>query len=501
VTDPGTVLIAKRPAEDFDWFVPSADTEPTILLPAQDPAGTAPLPIGRWEPDTARPGRHPAWHRTRHRATVIALVTGITWVLYTIQHQLWPHSPVPATDLGWAWASLGVLWAAAFIPSVCEVAGLLMWRPPRAQPQPVARLVCWRIVSRGLNIEALRDTIEEVRLQMKITPLFPYTIEVVIDTGTTGKGLPEPADDLLYLRVPKDYRTASGTRNKARALNFALWASPVPANAWILHLDEESRPTPSGITGIAAAIREEEASGRLRIGQGTITYHRDWASHPFFTLADCIRTGSDLGRLFLSMKIGVPLFGLHGSFILVRNDVEQSLGFDIGPEGSLTEDAWWGTIAMDRGYRCRWVEGHIAEQCTFSVKDFIKQRRRWFNGMARTSLHAPVSWKWRSVLGISMITWASAPIAWVYTIAHFVDGGYCPPVIRAMANISLAVYITTTIIGLSVNMEEHGIWNPLLKLRWLATWIFCLPVFSLMEAASVAYAIVRPAKAFDVVKK
>lgn len=102
-------------------------------------------------------------------------------------------------------------------------------------------------------------------------------------------------------------------------------------------------------------------------------------------LADAIRTGSDLGRLYTAMRMGAPIFGMHGSFIVVRNDAEQSMGFDVGPVGSLTEDAWWGTLAMDAGYRCRWVEGHLSEQCTHSIRDFMKQRRRWFNGMHRTS--------------------------------------------------------------------------------------------------------------------
>jgi len=481
-----------RVYREEDWF--SLDTEPTVLLPAIRP-----------EPTSKTPGpRHAApvnWSRIRHRITVVTLVIGVTCALYIGQHMLWPHEQLPSTDPGWVWAWLGILWAVAVIPAACEMSGLLMWRPPLAQPRPIRNLVCWRIVSRGLNVEALRETITACRREMQRTPLFPYVIEVVIDTGTSTDGLPVPGADLRYLRVPKQYSTVNGTRNKARALNYALWASPIPDDAWIVHLDEESRPLRSGITGIAAAIHEEEASGKLRIGQGTITYHRDWANHPFFTLADCIRTGSDLGRLYLSMKVGVPLFGLHGSFIVVRNDVERALGFDVGPKGSLTEDAWWGTIAMDQGYRCRWVEGHVAEQCTFSVRDFLKQRRRWFSGMACTALRAPVSWKWRALLGISMVTWASAPIAWIYTIAHFVAGGYCPPEIRAMANISLAVYITTTIIGLGVNMEEHGIRHPLLKLRWLATWIACLPVFSFMEATAVAYALVSPAKTFDVVRK
>ena len=99
-------------------------------------------------------------------------------------------------------------------------------------------------------------------------------------------------------------------------------------------------------------IAEEEASGELRIGQGIIVYHRDWKNHPFFTLSDYIRTGSDLGRLFLSMRIGVPLFGLHGSYIVVRNDVEKQVGFDVGPKARLRK--------MHSGDPSRWRLGAAA---------------------------------------------------------------------------------------------------------------------------------------------
>jgi beta-1,4-mannosyltransferase len=471
-------------------------------------ADTAPTePINRITPVYQNPHvrgieyEHPKWVTTRHRIAVVIMVSVITAAFYAVQHLLWPHSSVPHGWLAETWSWLGILWVVPFIPAMFELTGLLLWRAPRAPVELIPNLVCWRIVSRGLNKEALRETITACRLEMDRTPLFPYVIEVILDHDTALAALPRESADLRYICVPGNYSTPNGTLNKARALNYAIEASPLPPEAWIVHLDEETCPTASGIRGIAAAIREEEATRRLRIGQGTITYHRDWANHPFLTLADAIRTGSDLGRLYTAMKTGAPIFGMHGSFIVVRNDVERSMGFDVGPVGSLTEDAWWGTLAMDAGYRCRWVEGHLAEQCTHSLRDFMKQRRRWFNGMHRTSWRAPARLRWRLTLMASMLTWALAPIAWAYTIGHFADGGDTPSIIRALANTSLAVYITTTLIGLHVNMDEHRISNRFQRLRWFLTWLVCLPVFSIMEAAAVAFAMVRPTRTFHVVKK
>ena len=275
----------------------------------------------------------------------------------------------------------------------------------------------------------------------------------------------------------------------------------MPDEAWIVHLDEETQPTPSGVRGIARMIAEEEESGRLRIGQGAIVYHRDWKSHPFFTLSDCIRTGSDLGRLYLSMLIGVPLFGLHGSYIVVRNDVEKAVGFDVGAVGSITEDAFWGCQQMEAGRRCRWVDGYLEEQCTQSVPDFMRQRRRWFNGLVKVALYAPAKLRWRAVIGMSMTAWALAPVSWIYTVAHFMVGGYVEPWVRAVANGSFAVYITATLVGIQVNLDQHGTTGRIRRASWYLMWLILLPAFSLMESASVAYAIVKPSNRFHVVQK
>lgn len=447
----------------------------------------------------ASAGSETAWHRF----TVTALVTVCLASIYAIQQVLWPRINSPAGLVQELWSWTGIVWAVAFIPAVLELAGLYLWRAPKSPPRTISNLVCWRIVSRGINTEALSATITATRREMEATPLFPYVIEVVVDSNSHLAGLPAEDDDLSYIVVPKQYSTANNTRAKARALNYALHHSPLGEHQWIVHMDEESWPTPSSITGIAAMIGEEEVSrpGRPRVGQGTIVYHRKWKEHPFFTLSDCVRTGSDKGRLYLSMLIGVPLFGLHGSFIVVRNDVEKYVGFDIGARGSLTEDAWWGCLAMDKGIRCRWVEGHIAEQCTQKATDFIKQRRRWFNGLARTSLTAPAALRWRITMIISMLAWASTPLSWAYTVGHLIDGGYINPVIRLLANVSLAVYIATTLVGLQYNLREHGIRTFTRKAKWAVAWLVCLPVFSLLESAAVAYAIVRPANDFHVVKK
>jgi hypothetical protein len=76
-------------------------------------------------------------------------------------------------------------------------------------------LVCWRIVSRGINVEALTAAILRCRTESQALPLFPYIIDVITDTAHDGL----PTDNLRYIRVPRDYQTTGGTRANARALH------------------------------------------------------------------------------------------------------------------------------------------------------------------------------------------------------------------------------------------------------------------------------------------
>ena len=88
-----------------------------------------------------------------------------------------------------------------------------------------------------------------------------------------------------------------------------------------------------------------------------------------------------------------------------------------------------------------------------------------------------------------------------YTAAHFAAGGFVSPLVTAMADATFAVYIVTGLAEVRINLTEHGIRRPVRRAGWYLLWLLCLPLFSLMKSASVAYAIARPSSGFHVVKK
>jgi beta-1,4-mannosyltransferase len=448
--------------------------------------------------------REIAWSNKRGYYVFVALIlTVFTAAMYMLQDTVWHLNEKPLSGLAhaaWSWGSL--VWLGAVLPSACGVIGMVTWRSPHNlnSTPPIRQLVCWRIVSRGLNTEALRATIEHVRLEMITTPLFNYVIEVLVD-DELPPGLPAEGPSLWYLVVPREYRTVKGSLFKARALQYAVEKSVLPPNAWIIHLDEETRPTRSGIQGIARMIPEEEASGELRIGQGGILYHRNLREHPFLTLADSIRTGDDLARFHFAYKIlGSPLFGFHGSYIVTRNDVEKEVGFDFGPIGSITEDAFWAVMQAQLGRKCRWVEGYMEEQSTKSALDFMKQRRRWFQGLVKVSLHAPVKLRHRMGILVNTAMWALAPISVAYTIAHLFLPGYVEPWIRILANLSLSSFATLYVVGLAINLAQRNTaWRYRIPL--MTAQVALLPLFTALEGISVSFGLISRDHGFFVVKK
>ena len=479
----------------------TSDSDIDIIIDLRDGAHVAVVqPTGR-ESVPPEPVRDRALGPlTTHRIQAVFSLTFGMAALFLLQDWIWSSVTRPVTwyDEVWSWGSL--LWLTALIPSACGFVGILWYRfaPDLDEVAPVTSLVVFRIVSRGTNRQALEATVKRCHAEMVRSPLFPYVVEVVTD-HPSGNHLDLP--NAVQLEVPDDYRTANGALFKARGLQYALEHSAMPDDAWLVHLDEETQPTPSGIKGIARLITEEEASGELRVGQGAILYHRNWRQHPFLTLADMVRTGDDFARFHFQHRVGVTLFGLHGSYIVCRNDVEKEVGFDFGPVGSITEDAFWALKCMENGRRARWCDGYLEEQSTESVMDFIKQRRRWFMGLAMVSLHAPVHWKWRIMLGFNTFTWAFAPLALLYTYIHFAYGFEVRGWIRWGANFAFASFVTFYITGLRDNLAEYGITNPIEKAGWYVAQIALMPVFSLMESVSVAFAIVRPSMGFHVVKK
>ena len=436
----------------------------------------------------------------------------ITWLattvtgLFFLQRLIWPDNPNP--DIWIANPYIGIIWLLSLPSALMYIVGAIMFKHNTRldDVSPIPHNVVFRIVSRGMNADCLLATIRKCREEMQRNPLFPYLIEVVTD-GDSFEAPYEP--DLVHLKVPLEYHTVGGTMFKARALHYACESSVVPDDTWVVHLDEETRPTSSSIKGIAAFVKEcEEKQDLLRVGQGCLLYHRSFTTHPFLTMADMRRTGDDLGHFYLQHTIGFTMFGLHGSFVVCRQDKEAAIGFDIGPRGSITEDSWWILLAMQRGYRTKWVDGYLEEQSTQSIMDFVKQRRRWYYGLTKVVGFCPVHWKYRFIIAWHVATWVLAPLVLPFQVAYavllFVYDIAVSNVIRVLCIITLTVMFLLYMNGLVVNMQEN-------KMKWwkkplyAISMVVAIPFCTALELFSVIMAFFAPlsitGRGFHVVSK
>jgi beta-1,4-mannosyltransferase len=438
-------------------------------------------------------------------ATVTAVLTAAIGGLYAAQHYLWPHAAIPASGLARAIDIAGqVAWCMPVAAGVLGVAGMFSQRrQPRPDPDPTPLLVpvCFRYVTRGSNPESLASAVASVYEVMgSLPPLFAFTVEVV--TESLQPGLPPQVTQMVIpARQAGGYYTPNGTLYKGRALQYAMEHSTLPDEAWIMHMDEESHLHPSLAWGMWRAVAEEEASGEYRIGQGAILYYNSLRKHPFLTLADSIRTGDDIGRFHLQNRCWhLPVWGFHGSFILVRNSVEKQTGFDFGPESSVTEDAFWALAQAGAGNRSRWVDGYLVEQGTERISDFIKQRRRWYVGLRKVVRYAPARRALRAPLAAFTALWSVAWLGVIWTYANLYLGYATSPVVQAIGNVSFASYVVIYWVGVRANLRTAKVPHWQRPLWYLAQTLGVLP-FSAMEAAGVALAVIKPDKGFHVVQK
>lgn len=442
------------------------------------------------------------------RLGILALLIGLFLGLRELKSLVW--SGYEREPGGWLGAVLrwgAVAWGLMLPWAVADVLGWLAFRrhtPVRraAASQDLGSTmrhrVVFRIVTRGDQPAIAIATTWSVLEAMQRRPLFPFDVEVVTDIPLDG--LPDhPA--VRPIVVPADYRTPNGAMHKARALHYALTVSPVPEDAWILHLDEESHVTDELVIGIRAAVVEEERSGDHRIGQGLITYQRELLATPLYTLADSIRVGDDLGRFHLQYRLNRILFGMHGSFLLVRTSVERQVGFDFPPEGCTTEDTTWALHQMARGNRFRWVDGTVVEQSPSNLRDFLRQRRRWFTGMWWGARRAPVPARCRAPLWGAMFLWSVSWLGLAYAFLHVLIPVQIPGPLGLIGDLVFAVYLANYLLGLWVTLSgdrEHG---PVRKARWFVHQTLLMPAFAALEAAAVIYGLLRPERRFHVIDK
>ena len=243
--------------------------------------------------------------------------------------------------------------------AICHTCGLIMYNifPERLKLHNSPWLspkICIRVVTRGNFPRLVRDnTLRNLETCVK-AGLTNFKIEIVTDKPLSLSGLPMGL--VREVLIPDDYRTKTGARFKARALQYAIEpdVNQLLPEDYIVHLDEETLLTENVVYGILNFV----SSNQYDIGQGLITYANETIVNHVTTLADSMRVGVDLGCLRFCLKAANrPLFLFKGSFVVCRAACEFEVAFDNGRAGSIAEDTYFAMLAMSKNKKFGWIEG------------------------------------------------------------------------------------------------------------------------------------------------
>jgi len=321
------------------------------------------------------------------------------------------------------------------------------------------------------------------------------------------------------LVLPKEYSTPNRTMLKARGLHYAVerrrlgW-NVKPGKTFIVHYYEESVMVPDELRKLIAVL----ATTEKRIMEGPIYYPLEYVE------ASQICRGMEANRPVgcfecrRVMEKGTPLH-LHGSNLVVEEEFENDLGWDIGVldgQALIAEDYVFGMNAflLGGGEAFGWHGCVMLEQPPFSVKSAFKQRHRWITGVlqgmakARTMpefTRLPRRVRWSLVWGtrFRITTFALGSLIGVPSLIFFpvlLLRAYqgleiaAPPPLNSALMVGLtavgAMWLGSIMIGAWYNVSDAGLsWSR----RWAEIFaaVAVAPVAGIIESAAGLQAVVQ----------
>lgn len=391
---------------------------------------------------------------------------------------------------------LKLFWLVPFLSGLYTFIGFLLINRDnfilQRRPQQENYKVIFQITSRGFNVEAVLRSITSVKYWAE-KYLKDYEIWLVTE--------PDAKIDNIYgvkiIKVPSTFSTKNNTKFKARAMEYArhLRSTYARKDVWIYYLDEESVIGEDTVLGIIDFIENK----RGEIGQGLIVYSNFFGKNLFTSLTDSIRSSADVSIFFFQIITGF-VHWMHGSHVLIRADIEASIGWDFG--ATWGEDSLFGLEAQRRGYRISWLKGRLYEQSPFNVKDFLKQRRRWvFHSIDVLRRRLPVKVKASYIY--SLIVWASGLFSMLAVVLSLFSSAIFP-FNNAFILLTLIIatsWLSSYFIGLYLNTQPLRL--PFTRLVFL--FVVAVIVGSILEGIAIWYAILSTKKmseiGFEVIKK
>ena len=111
--------------------------------------------------------------------------------------------------------------------------------------------------------------------------------------------------------------------------------------------------------------------------------------------------------------MGTPLGGLHGEHVVIRADIEDEIGWDFPEQGD--RGCLFRHPSSRLGYpkRSTTLNSYSYGASPAYVRDLIRQRRRWVEGLIRLALNRQLPLVPKLPLVYSIFTWVLAPFQFV----------------------------------------------------------------------------------------
>jgi egghead protein (zeste-white 4 protein) len=277
-----------------------------------------------------------------------------------------------------------------------------------------------------------------------------YRISVITDDPQDIDTLSHSNSEVVL--VDKSFR--SSAIKKGRALQYAVESRRKTgrntSKYWIFHMDDESYVTHQTVLSLLKAIRE----GQGLAFEGPIFYPLKFESANILTaLAESIRpfTCYDcVSQMKNEQYVKTSPLHMHGSNLLVRSDVEDSIGWDFGP--TLAEDQMFGFQVYHKyGPRSMgWHGGILLEQPPLNIKDHFMQRRRWVLGSLQNINKFPLIHRFK--LSYKLITYFMG-----------FASGFISLILSFHMNLPLFLITSNTIINYRVGADGMAVFGNLLR--------------------------------------
>jgi len=404
---------------------------------------------------------------------------------------------------------LTFMWCFLYLPALTfEVLGFTKGDLKLAGSHPTTKKVIIQIttIARKDILPALNRTIESV---LKQAPEFLTDWRIDLVTEEKAEGLPllqekwKGEEKINFIIVPDNYQTKNWSKYKARAHQYALEKrGSADKNTYIYHLDEDSSVTRNTIASISEATEEN-----VYLAQGILTFPTSLSKNFLTTMCDSMRTGNDLGCFrFFTGVLKSPFIGVHGEHLLVREDIENEIGWDFG--NTLVEDAAFA-IEFAKRYpgKSRFLNGLVRCASPSSVKDLIKQRARWFKGIGQL-LTKKIPWQSKIAIFLKFTPWGLGifgNVIFVYSLSILLfslgNHSFYPSVISypfmVLSTLCYSFVLYLYLTGLLINLREEK--NPKKKFFYIASLPFLLPLLGFFEALGALYSF--KIKDFVVIRK